>query len=99
MGFNSAFKGLINELLFVYWAVRAGSLFIIQVDFRIYRGADKSLAGLGREKANVSVGNGVNFIRRFALQKKKDDDSSRLDVVEIACVTDVLPSLFPSWSG
>ena len=27
------------------------------------------------------------------------DDSSRLDVVEIARVPDVLPSLFPSWSG
>jgi len=27
------------------------------------------------------------------------DDSSRLDVVEIARVPDILPSLFPSWSG
>jgi len=26
------------------------------------------------------------------------DDSSRLDVVEIARVPDMLPSLFPSWS-
>jgi len=25
--------------------------------------------------------------------------SSRLDIVEIACVPDMLPSLFPSWSG
>jgi len=31
--------------------------------------------------------------------KKKLDYSSRLDVVEIARVPDVLPSLFPSWSG
>ena len=31
--------------------------------------------------------------------KKKLDDSSRLDVVEIARVRDVLPSSFPSWSG
>ena len=31
--------------------------------------------------------------------KKKHDDSSRLDVVEIARVPDMLPSLFPSWSG
>ena len=31
--------------------------------------------------------------------KKKTDDSSRLDVVEIARVPDMLPSLFPSWSG
>ena len=31
--------------------------------------------------------------------KKKLDDSSRLDFVEIARVPDMLPSLFPSWSG
>jgi hypothetical protein len=31
--------------------------------------------------------------------KKSIDDSSRLDVVEIARVLDMLPSLFPSWSG
>jgi len=31
--------------------------------------------------------------------KKKLDDSLRLDVVEIARVPDLLPSLFPSWSG
>ena len=30
--------------------------------------------------------------------KKKLDDSSRLDVVEIARVPDMLSSLFPSWS-
>ena len=29
--------------------------------------------------------------------KKKVDDSSRLDVVEIASVSDILPGLFPSW--
>ena len=27
------------------------------------------------------------------------DDNSRVDVVEIARVPDMLPSLFPSWSG
>jgi len=32
-------------------------------------------------------------------KKQKLDDSSRLDVVEIAGVPDMLPSLFPSWSG
>jgi len=32
-------------------------------------------------------------------EKKKLDDSSRLDVVEIARVSDMLPSLFPSRSG
>jgi len=31
--------------------------------------------------------------------EKKLDDSSRLDVVEIARIPDMLPSLFPSWSG
>jgi hypothetical protein len=42
----------------------------------------------------------VNFLRHLALQeKKKLDDSSRLDVVEIARVTAMLSSLFPSWSG
>ena len=32
-------------------------------------------------------------------KKKKLDESSRLDVVEIARVPQMLPSLFPSWSG
>ena len=64
----------------------------------IYRSADTSLARPGRKQANVSV-NGVNFLRCLALQKKKLDDSSRLDVVEIARVPDMLPSLFPSLSG
>jgi hypothetical protein len=41
----------------------------------------------------------VNFLWRLALQEKELDDSSRLDVVEIARVPDMLPSLFPSWSG
>ena len=31
-----------------------------------YRGADKSLARPGRKKANVSVQNGVNFLRHLA---------------------------------
>jgi len=41
--------------------------------------------------------NGVNFLRRLALQEKKLDDSSRLGVVEIARVPHMLPSLFPPW--
>jgi hypothetical protein len=41
----------------------------------------------------------VHFRWRLALQEKKLDDSSRLDVVEITRVPDVLPSLFLSWSG
>jgi hypothetical protein len=32
-------------------------------------------------------------------KKKKHVDSTRLDVVEIPRVPDMLPSLFPSWSG
>ena len=35
----------------------------------------------------------------LAEKKKKLDDSSRLHVAEIARVPDMLPSLFPSWSG
>ena len=31
--------------------------------------------------------------------KNKLDDSSRLDVVEIARFPEMFPSLFPSWSG
>jgi hypothetical protein len=41
----------------------------------------------------------VNFLRRLALQEKKLDDSSPFDVFEIVRVPDMLPSLFPSWSG
>ena len=33
------------------------------------------------------------------LAGKKPNDSSRLIVVEIARVSDMLPGLFPSWSG
>ena len=33
------------------------------------------------------------------LAGKELGDSSRLDVVEIARVPDMLPGLFPSWSG
>jgi len=32
-------------------------------------------------------------------EKKKLNDSLCLNVVEITCVPDMLPSLFPSWSG
>jgi len=35
----------------------------------------------------------------LAGKKKQLDDSSRLDVVEIARVPDTLPSMFPSWFG
>ena len=39
------------------------------------------------------------FPSAFFLAEKEPDDTSRLDVVEIARVPDMLPSLFPSWSG
>ena len=35
----------------------------------------------------------------LAEKKKKLDDSSRLDVVEIARVPDMFPILFRTWSG
>jgi len=35
----------------------------------------------------------------LAGKKKKLDDSSHFDVVEIARIRDMLPSLFPWWSG
>jgi len=69
------------------------------LEIRNYRGADKSLARPGRKQANVSVRMVLNFLVYLTLQKKKIDDSSHLDVVEIARVPDMLPSLFPSWSG
>ena len=37
----------------------------------------------------------MNFLRRLALQENELDDITRLDVVEIARVPDMLPSLFP----
>ena len=36
----------------------------------------------------------MNFLRRLALRMWELDDSSRLDVVEIARVPDMLPSLY-----
>ena len=39
------------------------------------------------------------FLSALGLAGGELDDSSRLDVLEIVSVPDVLPSLFPSWSG
>jgi len=39
------------------------------------------------------------FLSAPFLAEGEIDDSSRLDVVEIARIPDVLPSLFPSWLG
>ena len=64
----------------------------------LYRGADKSFARPGRKQANVSVR--ITWISFGAfLCRKKLDDSSRLDVVEIASVPDMLQSFFPYWLG
>jgi hypothetical protein len=41
----------------------------------------------------------VNFIQCLALKGKILDDSLRLDVVEIARVLGMVPSLFLYWSG
>jgi len=41
---------------------------------------------------------GISF-DALPCKEKELDDSSRLDVVEIARVPDMLPILFPSWSG
>jgi len=62
-------------------------------------GADNSLARPGRKQANVSVRMARISFSAVPCRKKKLDDSSRLDVVEIARVPDMLPSLFRSWSG
>ena len=58
-----------------------------------YGGADKSIARSGRKQANVSVR--MAWISFGALPcMKKLDASSRLHVVEIARVPEMLPSLF-----
>jgi len=66
---------------------------------KIYMGADKSLARPGREQVSVSVRMVWISFGALPCTKKKLDDNSRLNVVEIARVPDMLPSLFPSWSG
>jgi len=64
----------------------------------MYRGADKSLARLGRKQANVSVR--MAWISFGALPcREKTWRKFRLDFVEIARVPDMFPSFFPPWSG
>ena len=64
-----------------------------------YRGADKSLARLGRKQDNVSVKMAWISFGALPCRKKELEGSSRLDVVEMTRVPDMLPSLFHSWSG
>jgi len=63
-----------------------------------YRGADKSLARPGRKQANISVRMAWISFGALPCKKKKLDGSSCLDV-EVARAPDMLPNLFPSWSG
>jgi len=65
----------------------------------MYRDADKSLARAGNKQANVFVRMEWVSFGAFPCRGGELDDGSRLDVVEIARVPDMLPSLFPSWSG
>ena len=63
---------------------------------QLYRGADKSLAAQEENKI-IFLSEWREFPSAPCLAgKKKKLDSSRLDVVEIARVPDMLPSLFPS---
>jgi len=77
----------------IFWYFTQDRLFVLN------RGADKSLARPGRKQANVSVRMACISFGALPCRKKKIDDSSRLDVVEIARVPDMLPRLFTSWSG
>jgi len=65
----------------------------------MYRGADKTLARPERKESDSSFIMVWNFLRLLALQEKGTWWYSRLDAVEIARVSDMLPSLFPSCSG
>jgi len=65
----------------------------------IYRGADKSLSRPGGGKqVNVYVRIASVSFGALPCMEKEIDDSSCLDVVEIARDPDMFPSLFPSWS-
>ena len=66
---------------------------------QLYRVADKSLARPGRKQTNVSIRKASISFGALPCRGGGLDDSSRLDAVEIARVPDMLPSLFPSWSG
>jgi len=65
----------------------------------LYKGAGKSLARPGKKHA-MFLSEGREFPSASCLAgKKKLDDNSLLDVVQITRVPDMFPSLFPSWSG
>ena len=66
---------------------------------KYYRGADKSLARPGMKQANVSVRMAWISFGALPYGGRGLYDSSRLNVVEIARVPYMLPSLFPFWSA
>jgi len=89
--YNFFFAGLDSYLL---WLSSEHDLILS------YRGADKSLARPRRKQTNVPVRMArISFCALHCRGGKKHDESSRIDVVEIARVPEMLPSLFPSWSG
>jgi len=59
---------------------------VVHVNRTSYRGADRSLALPGRKVANVSVRMAWISFGALPCRKKKLEDSSRLDAVEIARV-------------
>jgi len=63
------------------------------------RGVGNFLVRPRKKQSNISVRMARISFGALPCIKKNLDDSSRLDVVEIARVPDMLPSLFPSWSG
>jgi len=67
--------------------------------YAVYGDADKFLARPGRKQANIYVRMAWISFGALPCRKKKLDDGSRLDIVEIARVPDMLPSWGPSWSG
>jgi len=62
---------------------------------------DSSSITIGNQEGNklMFLSEWREFPSAPCLEEKKNNDSSRLDVVEIARVPEMLPRLFPSWSG
>ena len=74
-------------------------LLSVRVFIVLYRGAGKSLPYQERNKL-MFLSEWREFPSAPCLTGKKNlYDSSRLHVVEIARVPDMLPSFSPSWSG
>ena len=86
-------KGILRNVIIIL-------LYVANNWVLLYRGADKSLAWPGRKKKKlVFLSEWREFPSARCLGGKNLYTSSRLDVVEIARVPDMLPSLFPSSSG